>query len=600
MSASHAAAAPRATLALAAFAAAVLGVHAVLASLSPVVGADWGALMWQASHEGVHGTDLARAFLATHFTLEDAAGYVLVTVPGLHVVLTPLVSLALVVGLFVLARGRLPRRGAWDDVVDLVLLSALVWLAQPRAGLVYFYRTYAATHLYGTTIGVWVVAAYLVPVARRARWVPALFVGGLLAGLASRQVAIATLIGACALTLSAPREGRSWRLAGLLGLVVGTATSLFDRPYISTTAFRRSFEGIGQLLNLPIREGGELVSLVLLLVVARLTLGALVRGPAIPSRSEALPLAHVTLRWLGLWGALCVLALFGPRYNEATLLPSTAVLAVGALPWLSWIASARLLRGVLLALALTTHLVTWATGVRTLRAVHADHAARMAAIASTPPGGIAQIPPYRYLSAGYWFFGEDWAAVGSRQRAGMRLFGLRDIEFAPPFRRLEVNPRVAIRVEIEGLAPAQVAALRSPPLWATDPTTARLQFEDLITRARRRGLAGSLQARLVVDQPPVAGQGERPLLVAWYESGTLVSPHTRRKSLDVSGIQTLLVPPAHALTWTSAFLVADGQVTPLTLENGGYTFSVPGAGVLQVIGCEPTRCVLLDAFEPRL
>ena len=250
---------------------------------------------------------------------------------AVHVIVTPAVDVALVVGLFVLAMRRLPR-AEWPDVLGVALVSALIWIAQPHAGVTWFHVPSVATYVYGTAIAVWFVApwrcGWQVP---RALW-PVLALAGYCVGTSSRAIATATLIGVLLGLRALPRERRvRWMWIALGALVVGVVAG-----YLRAPAARGRARVPPRPRAEPDRDegadrggAGRLVSL-----IAGADRGSRARSPG-DLRRRSRPDARETLRWSIAWFATAIWCLFGPHFYEATLLPATCLLVIATLPYLA-------------------------------------------------------------------------------------------------------------------------------------------------------------------------------------------------------------------------------------------------------------------------
>lgn len=585
---------PAARAALGAFFIAMIAVHALIAWQSPVLADDWRHWMWSADHAGDSAGEFARAFAAAHYTLSDLIGFALAQSTLFHTIVSPLVGVALILGLVTFATRRLPRPDAWSDVVAIILVSALIWIAAPRAGLVWFYRPNAAIQIYGVALALWVLAPY------RCRWQPRgaaawlLLAGGYFAGTSTRQLGLAALGGAIYAIQRTPRtERRRWMWLGLFGLAIGTLAGFLDDPP-DVRVVKRGFESSLGALNLSIREGGELIALVLVLVFARLLLAKL--RPAGGDRDA--PDTSETARWFGLWFGLSMLALFGPRYSEAMLFVPTLVLCIAALPVLVWVMASRL-RAVVVAIAVGVHLVVWPFALSIYIPAGAEYRARMATLEDAPAGGVAVLRPYRELTPSFWFFGEDWSAAGGRQLAAIKIFGLRDIELAPWYRRLESNPGLDFRLELAGVTPQQLRAADAPALWATELGVARDQLEQLAKRLEAT-LGKQFTARLVIANLRFAELRGRPLIAAAYENGAALSLASARAPYDDKNRQFIRVPSRITSAYPEAYLVIGDRASLVEPYRNGYRIQVMTRERHALVVCNPARCVAIDVYVPLL
>lgn len=576
---------PRPRLVLLGFLAALVAVHAIAGWWQPVQGDDWEHLLWDARHDG--------GWLASHFAMSDALGYAVTHSTLLHALVCGAAAAAIALGGFVVAFRRLPR-DSWDDVIAVIAMSALIWIAQPRVGFVLFQRSNVAWHVCGCAVALWLIAPF------RCGWrvgragAAVLAVAGWLVGTSSRQIALVTLIGfALAVRRTPPRDRARWMWLALGGLFAGTVAGFFDPPYLEPArVWNRGLEPNLIVLNMPVRAGGRAIALVLLLALTRLVIDVLRRAPPAPA---ALPDPGETRTWFWCWLALCILALLGPRYGEPTLLPATLALAVAALPYLPWLCATRAMRWTVIAIVVGAHAIAWPAALVAYARLSGEFHDRIARLEHAPTGSVPVVAPYSEPLGTRWAAGEDWNQP-NRQLVGIEVYGVRDIDFAPRFGRLEDNPRIAIALESDGLSPAQVRAA-SPVYWATDPTSARDQFEAFVERARRE-VGRDFTVRLVATFDFAERRG-RPVLVAWYERGRLTAPKVNRSNPDPNDRQRLTLPAALAGAHRDAYVIRG--TTSEKADHDGIAYHVQSlvAGMVAVVACSPERCLMVDAWVPR-
>ncbi|HEU0036495.1 MAG TPA: DUF6056 family protein [Kofleriaceae bacterium] len=575
-----------------AFLACVAAIHATIAWLSPLQNDDWSHLLWSRSHDRVSTGAWLADFAATHYTFSDLVGFAIAHSTLLHAIATPLAGIALLVGLFTLAARRLPRLSDAADVLALVAISALVWIAAPRAGLVFFHRPYAAQWLYGAAVTAWVLVPYRLGWTPRRGWLALFILGALCAGTSARQLATPALIVALvAVVRTRPRP--RWMIAGAIALAIGTLAIYLDSPRVDFRGFKPGFEASLAQLNLSINEGGELVSLVLGLVMVKLLLSRV--RPAWGGLADP-PDTSDTLRWLAIWLGVSILALFGPQYSEATLFPTALVLVVAAYPYVTWLTTSRPLRLALVAIVVAIHLVAWTMALAKYISIGAQFRGRIAKLEAAPPGSVVVLPPYSQVEPTFWFIGEDWADNGARQLAAIDLFGLADIDLSPGFRRLDPNPRLRVHLDTDGVSPEQLRAAEAPALWATEPTAARSQLDGLVNRLVD-ALGPTFALRLVADDVEFAERKGRPVYVGWYDHGTKRYPKVATTQPDDANRQLVRAP---SLGTEEVYVVHDGKATPVVRAKGGYYVKAANTNVAMVVACEPTRCLLVDAFIPRM
>lgn len=576
------------------FLVALAAVHGLAGWWQPVQSTDWDALLWDVQHTG--------SWPATHFTACDILAYALAHGALLHALVCAAAGPAIVLGAFAIAHRRLPRLDAWDDVLGVIVTSALIWIAQPRAGFTWFHRTNVAWHVCGCAAALWFAAPLRCGWRVRRGGAVVLAIAGLAVGTSTRQIATATLVGFAVWLRRTPAAGRArWMWVALGALVTGTIAGFIDPPRVNATRLiELGLERSVGLLNVPLRANGQLIALVLLLVLARLVLDPTRGCPGMPGGpgtwDAELPDPRETRAWMWAWLGICVASLFGPRHSEATLLPATLVLVIAALPYVRWLCSTRVLRWTIAAIAIAVHAFMWPTALVRFARLDGEYRDRIARLEHTPAGSTAAIAPYSEILPSSWFFGEDWVRA-SRQLVGIELYQVRDIEFEPRFGRLEDNPRLEIRLESTGLGEDQVRAA-SPAYWASDPGDARDQFTVFVNRVKRAS-GGGFAARLAVAGLDFPERKGRPLQLAWYEHGMLTAPRvTRGASPDPDDRRKITLPPKIAAAHPEAYIVHGGAAAPAAYDGAAYHVQALVAGLVAVVACDPRRCLLVDAFLP--
>lgn len=555
-------------------------VHAIVAWWTPVQGDAWLHWIWAGRHPDASiGT-----WLVTHATSADAFGYLLARCHLAHVILSPLVSIALVVGLFTVALRRLPRDG---DLLGLGLTSALIWIAQPHAGVVWFYTPSVAMHVYGAAAAVWVLAPFrcgwTVP---RSLW-PLLVVLGYLAGTSTRAIGLLALV-LMLMMLRGRRERWTWFALG--GLVAGTLVGYALPPYLEVgKVLRRGVDPNGFVLTLPIEEIGKAVALVCVLALVEAGRRvAMLR----PLADDARPSGREAFACLVAYLVTSVWCILGPKYYEATLLPATCLLVVGALPWLLWFATARGYRLALAGFTVAVHAVAWSLALVSYHGIGAEGAARQDALDRTPSGEVATLPTYSQILPTFFFFGEDLANPRMRQLVAVEALGLRDIELEPSFRRLEENPQIEVALESDA-TPAELAAARVPVRWGTVPSVAREQFEQFLRRLPRK-----VAAKLVVKNLAFPQLATRPLLLAWADAHEIVAPRSAVSSLDEENQYTVKLYTGLKM-FDEAWFVQNGVATKTPYRNGSPRIRPTTPTLAAVVVCNSSVCLLEDAFVPR-
>jgi hypothetical protein len=319
---------------------------------------------------------------------------------------------------------------------------------------------------------------------------------------------------------------------------------------------------------------------------------AMFKRPAAAANQR--PDARSSLGWLAAWFATAIWCLFGPRYNEATLLPATCMLVLGALPVLLWLSNARFIRWCLLGIVVGVHAIVWPIALVKYHRFGADAEVRMATLEGTPDGQIAFIEPTSQIPADFWFPGEGLGIARQRQLVAIEAFGLRDIVFVQDFRRLDLNPKVALELETDA-TPDELAKAHVPTIWATEVGAARKQFELFVKRLR--GVRKGVSARLALKVPGL--DDSRPVYAAWADETGTVIPRTSRSSIDPNAQITVKLYPPDSRKFKDAFIVAENAANVVQYHGGSPVFRPQGMSLHYVVACHATRCLVIDAFIPR-
>ncbi len=577
-----------------AFVLAMLAVHGAVAWLSPIQGEAWDHWLWAKDHDR---SGLAFVFdvLASHLTFSDLIGYALARSTLFHAIVSPLVELAVIAGAFTVAARRLPRFDDWDDLLGFTAISMLIWIGAPRMGLTWFHRPYVAQWVYGIAVALWVIAPF------RCGWRPGrigavlLFVAGVCAASSTRQIAIATLAAAIYATVRTERR-EPWMWAAIAGLVIGAVLIFVDFPQPDFRGFKPEFERTLVTIDHSFRETGEIVALVLGLVFAKLVVAALRPrwgGDTDPPDTSESP------RWIWIWLGLLVIPLFGPRYRgEASVFPATLVLCIATYPFVRWIATSRPIRVVLIATIVGVHAIAWTIALSTYLRCGDEFRDRLARLETGT--GVVDIPPYSTIESTFWFAGEDFEAAGPRQLIAIELFDLEDITVTPPFRRYEENTRLTIHLATERVTPRQLRNAQVPTRWGSNPTTARRQFEFFIHRLEAIGVT-DFTAELRVDNLDLPAFHGRPVVVSRFDHGELTPQRIARKPFDDDNLQKLAVRPRSIPNdYPESFAIHGDQAEPVPFRRGAYQLRPRTTRLNGVVACSSTRCLLIDAFVPRL
>ena len=576
------------------FVVATLALHGVVAWLAPIASDDWDFLVWASQHRRDGTGDWLAAFFAKHYTLADVTNYTVARYPIAHAIVMPLCALAVVWGTFAMATRRLPRFDAWADVAGVVVIAALLWIGAPRCGLTYFHRPYAATWLCGTAVTLW----FLVPL--RCGWRPRgaqialVVIAGLLAGTSTRQFGmLATAVIGYAIAKTPKPQRTTWMWLALAAVAFGTALG-FYRALFDFRGIRPGFELSLVALNLPIFEGGELVSLVGGLVLTKIVVGTLWPVHA----GERAPETTETLRWFGVWLAYIIIALLGPRYSEAALYPAAVLLCIAVFPVVRWVMTSKPLRLAVLAIAIGINVVAWSMALSTYVPIAGQFRERVATLKAAPKNTVATVKTYTQIRPGFWAYGEDWNDAARRQYIATALYRLTDIALSPAFRRLEYNPKLDLRLVVEGVTLEQLREAGAPEKWASTLRTARVQFEEVL---KNLNVSTPFSMRLVVDRLPLDVLRGRELVAATYDRGITTTLKIQRRVPDDESKQGIMVrPTSFAAAHPEAYAVIGGRATPVAFARKRYMVQALTTELHAIVACDQARCFLVDAFIPSL
>ena len=126
----------------------------------PVVRDTWGHVWWH------HATDVSLyefakdTYLHNNPRIGQVITWLLVTPGPWHVIVTPIVEVALFYGLAVLALGRWPSLRRADDALVVATLVAMVLTTCPLVGPMLFYRPFSGNYLYGLVLNLALLVPY--------------------------------------------------------------------------------------------------------------------------------------------------------------------------------------------------------------------------------------------------------------------------------------------------------------------------------------------------------------------------------------------------------------------------------------------------------
>ena len=81
------------------------------------------------------------------------------------------------------------------------------------------------------------------------------------------------------------------------------------------------------------------------------------------------------------------------------------MLAIAALPYLLWLASSRILRVLIVAVAVGVHAIAWPILLVKYHRFGSEGFARLTALEHAKDGAVAFVRPYSQVPPSFWFFG---------------------------------------------------------------------------------------------------------------------------------------------------------------------------------------------------
>ncbi len=406
----------------------------------PVVRDGWGNLHWhEANTLDVHAAWrlVVDGWLGSNPRLGQTVTTLLYAPGPYHVIITPLLELALLYVMTAIVLGRWPSFRRADDALVFATSTAVFALCTPQFGPMMFYRPFMGNYTFGLLLNLaWLVPYRLhVEAPRDGRWwwAPLLLVLGVAAGMCNEHTGPAFLaLGIATVVWSARhRTGvRPWMLAGLVGLAAGYALLMAAPGHDARYAGLAKQTGVlGRVLE---RGAGENVRIVAMLAVHMLwSLPWIALGVAARRRGRLeplLPRARTVLWALAAAGVLATLALLGsPKLGPRLYVHSVALIAMAITGAVVAQLAAAWAKKAAAVLAIVALLYVEARCIVTYATVGPVGAERVAIITGAAPRASVVVPPFT-IPASTWFLGDDTQATLQTTAA---MFGLTRIDVAP-------------------------------------------------------------------------------------------------------------------------------------------------------------------------
>jgi hypothetical protein len=452
---------------------------------TPTLLDDWYQLTWHRHHD----LSLASIWEYGHynyFNFNPRIGDVLLMIINgprwIHLVLTPLVQLALLPLAFALVFARWPRP-TLRDLQLLVIFQLLLWLVIPYPGIIYFYRPFATNYLWSFTLMMALFVPYRLELARETpgparHWLaPLLLPLGWIAGMGNEHTGPTAMLAMAIFVYVAWRRGRlrPWMIAGAVGLFIGYPM-LFLAPgqhlrYAGMATkntplhliAERGPDGLFEIILDFIAEvqlAIDLVLIALLVAWRRTKLAALER------RQWLLFFALV----FGAGGMVATL-FASPTVGER-LFFAPCVLFVGALlVVIDWLFAEPLARRILVAACGMMFAYYVVRMVDVLATGYAQNQARMHQLQAAPANSVPEVPPYGLWKRTRWWWGDDFQYASLREYVANEVYDLKGIEYDRHLHWVEPTPHdhfVVTRTFEPPLTPAADAQLQPryiPTFW---------------------------------------------------------------------------------------------------------------------------------------
>ena len=591
-----------------------------LAHLTPIQLDDWYEVAWHHHHSFTLGHVLGFARY-NYFNYNPRPGETLLLLvngpPIIHLLITPIMQVLLLLVVYTLAHGRLPRPGR-GVLAELLVMQALIWLAIPRPGTLYFYRPFATNYLFASAIQLSLFVPFRLELGRpepgpARRWlVPIVLTWGVVAGMTNEHTGPAAIVLAIALVIGAARARRlrAWMVAAAVGLAVGYGL-LFFAPGQTVR-----YAGLGVDLSplATIRSHGVYGCVrILAQVVSQAQAGALlVVGLALwarrrrPDAIDALDLRALVVIALSVVtaGMITVTLFASPIVEDRVMLAPTLLLAIAlgaatAVPWREPRARAALI------VAAGAIVAYNAIGfVATYRGLAAESAARVAALEHAGPGDVVKVPPSAWPAHDAWSYGEDLQWAYMREFVAHRVFDVGGLELAPLPPGAQPTPPEHMQVAVTYDPPLDARAARPDwPLWRFVPTQwawivreirESLAYLDAVPGHRLRAIDVT-----VVPATPGLPPGKPIYIVRWRDG--------RYQHADLHFVQDRLGwpfesvrDPALPIEPTEAWLSACGRTRAIALRRVGDDLRVPVeydcSGNHTIYVCDARACWLAGRY----
>jgi hypothetical protein len=568
----------------------------VQAASSPILLDDWFQLRYWRDHD----LGLAALWAYAHHNYlhyNPRIGEVFLAIVdgsrALHLIVTPLVQLAALATVFVIAFGRWPRRTLRDAQL-LLFIQTMIWLVIPIPGLMYFYRPYATNYLWAFTITLALFVPYRLALGanstRSRLWLaPIMLVLGWIAGMCNEHTGPTAMVAMAGFVYAAwrMRRIRAWMLAGMLGLYIGYPMLLFAPGQtlryggLATRATpikllaTRGVVGCLAILRDFIFES-RLAILLFAAGMVRYLVTIYRRGDRIALPRNAVVTAAVLV---AASGAIVVTLFVSPTASDRVFYASGVLLVAAFAIVADHMFGERVVRQFVVGACVVVFAYHVVRFVATSIAVKAESDERLALLDAAAPGTVAVVPTYDHAERSRWHLGDDFMMFPwLRNYVDGELFDLARIDLD---QRDPARPRRFITYD-----PPTIRQSVQLPTYRQLQTAAR----PLLLAPLTRGLARfTIAAVGVYDDPH-----HRPIIVLdWTPAGTEFVDGRPYDTLEGHYIRIRRASMPKRVV--SAHVIGCGELHQVEL---GYEDDDPLVAVderdcrgpFTAILCEPDRC----------
>lgn len=371
----------------------------------------------------------------------------------IHLILTPLVQLALLLFTFVVAFARWPRR-TLGDLQLLVFLQTMIWVVIPIPGIMYFYRPYTTNYLWGLTTTLALCVPYrlaLLGAGRPRSWAVALLFGlGWFAGMCNEHTGPTAIVVVASFVFAAWRlhRLRAWMIAGLLGVITGYAmlffapgqTARYGGIAIQLTPFRmiadRGITGCLWIVREFLFET-RLGILMFLAIVIRYLFSTYRRVDRPPRRTWLAASALIAAS-----AAIVATLFFSPTTIDRMYFAPGVLVAAAFTVLAEHMFREPIVRWLVGCATLAVFGYHVARFVTTLAEVKRENDVRCEILRTARPGTIVVVPTYSHPDRSRWLFGDDLSHFPwFREYVAGELYGLArvDLDRLEPARPVELT-----------------------------------------------------------------------------------------------------------------------------------------------------------------